>query len=744
MGDRVAAFRRRLTPVLAGARHPRSRAGSSRQIGPACPPIEPQGFGAEGQFRVLYGALCRNDDSAETLHAAEQCLFRRLQQVEVRASEIASGWDRQQDCSPPTAPLVGAWAGDQLGPSFLALAAWSGGEFVVLRRIAQAATSEHPVHAMLFGVYERWRAEGAVPGVLGEAAASFGTGWVRHDVPLNTCSESAAEAYCEAAAIRLALSCFPRSRLPEIIGYLMAASQHLVLCSAQEAAVRDALTLLLRNCGADSKAVEAMRNRVACGVALNERLLAQVVAAERRRQQQPVDPRLAVLRILSRKAIYASGYHAGILLGGRSLDAWFGDEPFDGAAFLDVLARSQWVDRTCPERSRILKLLEFDGPMYGVFTDSERAALRAWLDSLSAGAAETGDPLVPEQQPSGDHIGASRRVSVRAPTVPESASTVFPRGLGMPASGESSAGEWTRRELFHGLLNAEDHPDGLMAARGHAEGCLAAAAGGHFQRWLPFRYSAPSFDDWLGAQYRKQLQGLGKAYARPRLSRQAYVFGIEQLAPAILVDGCWLQRAEQVQQDSPEVARRLLAIYADELGNGVLQHNHPQVYRRLLESLRIDLPPTASAAFARHSGFLDSAFDLPVFMLSISLSPHRFLPELLGLNLAIELSGLGASYARVASELDDWDIDSKIVRLHQSIDNLASGHAALARECVMIHLDQMCALGGEPAVQQHWRRIWTGYCSLGTVTRRFRWQLLTHYAARAMSQRVRDFFAAGV
>ncbi|MBM4201643.1 MAG: iron-containing redox enzyme family protein, partial [Gammaproteobacteria bacterium] len=228
-----------------------------------------------------------------------------------------------------------------------------------------------------------------------------------------------------------------------------------------------------------------------------------------------------------------------------------------------------------------------------------------------------------------------------------------------------------------------------------------------------------------------------------KLSRAAYVYGIEQLAPAILVDGCWLQRVDTLAAVSPLVARRLASIYADELGNGVIRHNHAWIYRRLLGSLGLDCPPVESAAFAANPRFLDSAFDLPVLLLSISVHTHRFLPELLGLNLAIEISGLGTVYGQAARDLEYWGIDARIVRLHQSIDNLASGHAALARDAIMLHLRQIRGLGGETAVQDQWRRVQKGYDLLRVVTRAFKWRLVVSYLARSTAARMRGW-AAGV
>jgi hypothetical protein len=240
-----------------------------------------------------------------------------------------------------------------------------------------------------------------------------------------------------------------------------------------------------------------------------------------------------------------------------------------------------------------------------------------------------------------------------------------------------------------------------------------------------FPYRENRFKAWLDELYARETQNPLAGNVAPRLSREAYRYGIQQLAPAILVDGAWLQNWAEIGIEP--VRRRLAAIYADEVGAGDPERNHPQIYRRLLESLDIHLPGAGSAEFAAHPDFLDAAFELPVYLLSIGLTPTAFLPELLGLNLAIEFSGLGRVYQRLARDLEHWGIDSRIVRLHLSIDNYASGHAALAKEAIAIFLEETRKSGCEPLRQEMWRRVWTGYHALAASTRWFKLALACGY-----------------
>ncbi|MGZ8163812.1 MAG: hypothetical protein ACXWTT_13190, partial [Methylobacter sp.] len=137
--------------------------------------------------------------------------------------------------------------------------------------------------------------------------------------------------------------------------------------------------------------------------------------------------------------------------------------------------------------------------------------------------------------------------------------------------------------------------------------------------------------------------------------------------------------------------------------------------------------------FIDYPGFIASSFDIPVYLLAISKFPVAFLPELLGLNMAIELSGLGRVYMQLVDELKFWGIDPAIVSIHISIDNVASGHTALAKKAIQLYLDEVSASHGEQEMQRHWQRVYTGYCSLQTAGRNFKWALIYRYLLKQMT-----------
>ena len=99
--------------------------------------------------------------------------------------------------------------------------------------------------------------------------------------------------------------------------------------------------------------------------------------------------------------------------------------------------------------------------------------------------------------------------------------------------------------------------------------------------------------------------------------------------------------------------------------------------------------------------------------------PKAFLPEIIGVNLAIELSGLGKGYMQIIDELRYWKMDPYFFTLHLTIDNIASGHTAVAMETVHLYLEQVLATQGKAAMQREWERIWVGYLAFRQNMTRF-------------------------
>lgn len=500
-------------------------------------------------------------------------------------------------------------------------------------------------------------------------------------------------------AVQLCLFHRPRSYFPELLGWTLAHSlREPDWWDDGDAAETGHCRALART--ALEACTDRDEGRVQAGWSLYCLSFTELLQEAAGQLARRLQAREAMASIVQAKRAHALGHHGRVLLAGRSLDEWLaqaGPEPL-----LDALRDSPYVDRTCAEESRLIRAMDFGGPMFGVFDAAER---RVWLDWIederrSVGIAATGSAFIPRPNL------VNRR----------------------PKSGPRS-----KRALYTALLDAESTSDIPGQATEAIERTLRLT---RFFMQLQrgdrrfFPYDETAFHARIEAIYRHEIERYRPLAVPPRIGKDFCRWVILQLAPTILVDGCWLAGIATAAENLDTINRHLLKIYADELGNGRPKRNHPNVYRRLLDDLGIGLPPFASEAFANDPRFLDAAFDLPVYLLAIGQDPRRYFPELLGLNLAIELSGLGAGYMRLIDLLRDHGIDPAIIQLHLSIDNLASGHAARARDAVMIYMDEMERKGGAEVSRQVWRRIWTGYLSLYTAGLSLAWRLRSQLRSR--------------
>ena len=78
----------------------------------------------------------------------------------------------------------------------------------------------------------------------------------------------------------------------------------------------------------------------------------------------------------------------------------------------------------------------------------------------------------------------------------------------------------------------------------------------------------------------------------------------------------------------------------------------------------------------------------------------------------MEISGVGGTYRESIDTLRFYGYNPYFVELHNVIDNASTGHTAMAREAIKLHLDEVGQEGGEPMVQAHWERVWSGFLAL--------------------------------
>jgi len=420
----------------------------------------------------------------------------------------------------------------------------------------------------------------------------------------------------------------------------------------------------------------------------------------------PPDPRQEMIDLMWRKAPHASGYHGSRRLGARLIDEHLDPKTFDGPAILEALARSPWVKTGKSGKSVFLsRLLGFGGPMMAVFTPVEQQIVQNWIDSLPRKDSQAGTPEA-----------AADPGTRPAPTGPSVREEQFVSGRGWEAGAfrrrsQRLYGKCTVRELYHYLVNVEFYPDILPIAERFAhdrlERSMAMLRKG--ERPIPSdRYDPAALEGWVYRKHREQVDSYRPPDVRPEAPKDAFVEATIQLAPLILIDGGWLQGMASPALIHTTVARMLFHVLVEELGEGKPKEHHANIYRDLLKAMGEEPPPVDSWEFARWSRLQDSSFDVPALWLSISCFPRHFLPEILGLNLAVELAGVGGPYMEARDTLRRFRYPTLFVDVHNAADNVSVGHAAWAMNAIKRYMDEVAEREGPHNVDRTWHRIWAG------------------------------------
>jgi hypothetical protein len=663
--------------------------------------------------RDLFFALVHGSENAEMLPAAYGYLKQQCHAVELRcADQFYSAYQQgsvgQLAVITAEALLEDVEALSHYTPVILT-------ELHYLHAVSQAATSQSPLAVEVMAVYlqltgqQSYRPlfEGLMQSSGLELPAIHSRAFIKQ-ADIN-------DSLFDFAAVQLAFIPHCRAFFPEMLGFSLACCKtRLFAADELNESLRQFIIARQRLLDAQAPAIVAvilhylslfpgqtamLWQRVQTGFYLYQQQVQRCQQLEA--QQILLSPQQALIQLLQRIAPDAVGHHGAIKLADKGLDEWFAQAPFNGEGFLFALKHSSYVNKTTPEHSVLLKLFEFGGPMFGVLNQAERDLLKAWV--LSSTLMQSA-PLLQNPQP-----------TVALPNY----------DIAMTPD-DTDYSQLSPRQLYYYLLNADVFPGVLSKARQHVHGVLWRA---QYLNRLPFKhYSHGAFTDYMHGIYQAEVDSYAPLKDKPRLSKQAYLWGIEQFSPAILTDGCWLQHSRQLTLlANGSISDILFKIYEDETGNGLLERNHPFIYQQLLDSVAISVPPINTKAFSDYPGFIDSAFDIPVYLMAISKFPSAFLPELLGLNMAIEISGLGKVYLRLAQELRYYGINPAIVNVHISIDNMATGHSALAVKAIQQYMDDVLANHGKRAMHNYWRRIYTGYCSLQTVGTVFKVALVVQY-----------------
>lgn len=407
-----------------------------------------------------------------------------------------------------------------------------------------------------------------------------------------------------------------------------------------------------------------------------------------------IQPRIAMAMLVQERAREAQVYHQEFKLENKPLSQWFREAQHDPLPLVDALSRSRLVRPSDPDRSLLVgRLLTSDGPMFRIFRDSDVAVIRRWIASLAdteSSAAATSDTIA------------------------------FPKALltrpRRVTSGDQSVGVRPKslREAYYQLQGRALPPQSRIFARHYCDFWLvhARASVDKTDRSLPQHWLPGALREWLldahdthGIEFRAQRDG-----ALP--TREEVIDQTVQLAPLTLIDGAWLQGFTEVALASTRVGFPLFETYWDELGNGQWEINHPKIYRDVLAAMGVTLPRTGTIEFATDKRLREESFRLPVYWLSLGKFPNTFRPEILGMNLAMELSGVGGTYRIAQRFLQHYGFPTRFVDLHNTIDNVSNGHSAWAVDAIDAHIQ---ATSDVIPIEATWGRIRCGYESLAPI-----------------------------
>lgn len=409
------------------------------------------------------------------------------------------------------------------------------------------------------------------------------------------------------------------------------------------------------------------------------------------------DPARAMARLIQERAGEAAVYHQDFALEGKSLKRWFVEAKSDPQPLVDALARSRLICRGDPDRSMLLgSLLRPDGRMFRIFQPEDLDVIRRWILSL----AEPDAPAEP---------GPARVSATASP--PEHRRPIEAGDLQLGAVPENI------RDAYHLLQGRALAPRTRRFALDYAQFWLSVARRsiGASARSLPEKWQQGLLRSWLLDAHALHDEAFQRTEEQSMPSRETLIDQTLQLAPLTLIDGAWLQGFSEVAYASSRVGAPLFRIYWDELGNGDRSINHPRIYRDLLVSMGVELAPTGSREFAHDPRLRCESLRLPVFWLCLGKLPATLRPEILGLNLAMELSGVGGSYRSARKVLKHHGFSMQFVDLHNTIDNVSTGHSAWAADAIDAH---MAAAAQFVDQDDEWDRIRAGYAALAPVTKR--------------------------
>ncbi|PRH79806.1 iron-containing redox enzyme family protein [Streptomyces solincola] len=419
----------------------------------------------------------------------------------------------------------------------------------------------------------------------------------------------------------------------------------------------------------------------------NDLLLEEAAAA--------LDPRRAMEQLIRERAREGCVYHQGFRMGDSTLSELLARAQTDPAPLLRELAATRMVKAGRAERSSLVNgLIGPKGPMFRVFSPDDVGIISNWIDALA-------DPEPP----------VAARPAARVPEAPR------PGALDALGPGEDGVAPTGIREAFHVLQGRALAPETRGFAVRYVKRWLARAklSVGRTDRSLPERWTPAGLRPWLLDKHDKHGVEFEAGASNLMPSREEVIDSTLQLAPLTLIDGAWLQGFTDVGLAATRFGFPLFETYWDELGNGDIEINHPKIYRDVLREMGIELAPTGSREFAYDTRFREESLERPVYWLCLGKLPNTFLPEILGMNLAMELSGVGGSYRTARTFLKHYGFSTHFVDLHNTIDNVSTGHSAWAADAIDTHMRAVAKRSGPEESAAEWERVRVGYESLAPL-----------------------------
>jgi hypothetical protein len=324
------------------------------------------------------------------------------------------------------------------------------------------------------------------------------------------------------------------------------------------------------------------------------------------------------------------------------------------------------------------------------FVAAQRSHLRWQSAVLAAGSSERGEPS--------ERASASNALAGRY-TAPHDLDALRAFAYGR-------YGELSNQDLYYCFANSDLFPTAALFAKAYVDAVLyklehVFANDPRLGSQQAPLYSEPLVAGLVAAQHDKNVQ----SRRSPEVPVAELELGGDGKPEVVQVfDGSWLQGFADVGRAGFEEYGWLFRIYASEHGDGDLAWNHCQIFRKAFADagLALELPKTDRRLY--------DVFEIgaaAVVTLAVALNTRAFMPEVLGINLGIEATGVGGMY------LDQWKgalhqrspWRALAWRLHNSIDNYADGHTKWSLAAVQSFMQRVKAACPD-SVERQWQRVW--------------------------------------